>query len=136
EAVVDAALVALGAGHGDLVAAEQHVGRVVAADHGRDAQLARDDGGVAGAAAAVGDDGRGQLHHGFPVGVRHVGDEDVAGADLVHFRGVGDDAHLAGTDLLADGAAGDQHFAGGLQAVAFLDVLRALLGLHGLGPGL
>src|SRR3546814_8875807 len=44
--------------------------------------LARDDGRVAGTSAAVGDDGRGALHDGFPVGVGHVGDQHVAGLDL------------------------------------------------------
>jgi hypothetical protein len=67
----------------------QHVGGVAAADHRRDAQLARDDRGVAGAPAAVGDDGAGALHHRLPVGVGHVGDEHVAGctlsiSDVVH----------------------------------------------------
>ncbi|CAM5197085.1 hypothetical protein CDEN61S_01267 [Castellaniella denitrificans] len=136
QAVVDAALVALGAGHGDLAAVGQHVGGVGAAHHGRDAQFARDDGRMAGAPAPVGDDGRGQLHDGFPVGIGHVGDQDVAGAHLVHFGGVGHDAHRARADLLADGAAGDEDLAGGLQAVAFLDVVVALLRLDGFRAGL
>ena len=55
-AVVDEAGVALGAGHRDLAAVRQRRGRVADADHRRDAELARDDRRVAGAAAAVGDD--------------------------------------------------------------------------------
>jgi hypothetical protein len=55
-ALVDEAGVALGAAHGDRRRPDA-VGGVAAADHGRDAQLARDDGRVAGAPAAVGDDG-------------------------------------------------------------------------------
>ena len=67
---------------------------------------------------------------GSPVGVRHVGDQHVAGLDLVHFGDVGHHAHLARADLLADGAAGHQHLAGGLQAVALLHVIDALLRFH------
>src|SRR5690606_30406588 len=131
QAIVDAAFVAFRAGHGDFAAVGQHIGGVGAAHHGRDAQLARDDGGVAGAPASIGDNGRGQLHDRFPVGVGHVGDQDVAEAHLVHLGSVGNDAHRDRADLLPDGAAGDQDFAGRLQAVAFLDVVVALLRLHG-----
>ncbi len=66
----------------------QHVGRVAAADHRRNAQLARDDRRVAGAPAAVGDDRRGALHHRLPVRVGHVGDQHVARLDLVHLGGI------------------------------------------------
>jgi len=45
----------------------------------RDSALAGDDRGVAGAAAAVGDDGRGPLHQPAPSWVGHVGHDDVAG---------------------------------------------------------
>src|SRR3546814_9502533 len=80
--------------------------------------LFRSDGGMASATATVGDDGRSQLHDGFPVGIGHVGDQNVAGLDLVHFGDVGHDAYFARADFLADGAFGDQHFAGRFQAVA------------------
>src|SRR5690606_4882570 len=80
--------------------------------------------------------GRGQLHDRFPVGVRHVGHENVARLDFVHFGGIGHDAHLAGTNLLADGATGHQHFPGGLQAVTFLDIVGALLRFDGFGTRL
>ena len=61
------------------------LGGIAAADHRRDAQLARDDGGVAGAAAAIGDDGRGALHDRLPVRIGHVGDQHIAGLHAVHF---------------------------------------------------
>ena len=55
--VVDEAGVALGAGDGDLVGRRSSVrGGRAGADDGGDAELAGDDRGVAGAAAAVGDD--------------------------------------------------------------------------------
>src|SRR5690606_24860027 len=136
QTVIDAAFVSLGAGHSHFAAVLQDVRRVSATHDCGNAQLTRNDGRVAGTAAAVGDDGGSQLHDRLPVGVGHVGDENVAGLHLVHFRGVGHHAHLAGADLLADGAARDQHFAGGLQAVAFLYVVAALLRLHRLGAGL
>ena len=99
-AAIDVAGIALGAGDGDRLAILQHFGGVAAADDGRDAQFARDDGGVAGAPAAVGDDGRGALHHRLPVRVGHVGHQHVARLHAVHFRRVLDDAHRADADLL------------------------------------
>ena len=135
QAVVDEAGVALGAAHGDQRAVLQQVGGVAAADHGRDAQFARDDGRVAGAPAAVGDDGAGALHHRLPVRVGHVGHQHVAGLHLVHLADVVHQAHRAGADLLADGAAFGQHGARALELVALLG-LALLLALHRLGARL
>ncbi len=106
---VDVAGVALGAGHGDLRAVLEHARRVAAADDGRNAELARDDRRVAGAPAAIGDDGRGALHHRLPVGIGHVGDQHVARLDAVHLGGGLDEAHRALPDLLADRAAAREH---------------------------
>ncbi len=130
QAVVDEAGVALGAAHGHERAVLQQVGGVAAADHGWNAELARNDGRVAGAPAAVGDDGGGALHHRFPVGVGHVGDEHVAGLDLVHFADVVHEPHGAGTDLLPDGTAFGEHRPLAQQLVALLG-LALLLALHG-----
>ena len=66
QAVVDAAFVALGARGRHGLAVLEQVGRVAAADHRRNAQFARDDGRVAGASAAIGDDRRGALHDRLP----------------------------------------------------------------------
>ena len=87
----------------------QHLRRVAAADDRRNAELARDDRRVAGAAAAIGDDRRGALHHRLPVGIGHVGDEHVAGLHAIHLRRRLDEAHRALPDLLADRAAGREH---------------------------
>ncbi len=108
---------------------------MTAADDGGDAQFARDDGGVAGAAAAIGDDGGSPFHHRLPVRVGHVGDQHVARLHLVHLGGAGDDTHAAGADLLADGAAFDQHVAALLQTV-FLGATVACIGLHRFGTRL
>ena len=81
------------------------------ADHGGDAELAGDDRGVAGAAAAVGDDRRGPLHDRLPVGVGHVGDQHLARVELVHLVDGGEHPHRAGADLLPDRAPLDEHLA-------------------------
>src|SRR5690606_27992401 len=123
QAVVNAAFVALGARYSDFTAVAQHVGGIGATDHGWNAQLAREDGGVAGTAAASGDDGRGRLHDRLPVGIGHVGNQDVAGLDLVHLGDIGHDTDLARADFLTDGAARDQDLARCFQAVALLDIV-------------
>src|SRR5690606_20490767 len=48
----------------------------------------------------------------------------------------GHDAHFARAYLLADGAPGHQDFAGGLQAIALLHVVMALLRFDRFGPRL
>src|SRR3546814_5699290 len=68
--------------------------------------------------------------------IGHVGDQNVAGLDLVHFGDVGHDAYFARADFLADGASGDQHFAGRFQAVALLHVVMAELRFDGFGASL
>ena len=86
--LVDLPGVAFGAGHRDLLALADALRGIAAADHGRDAQLARDDRRMAGAPAAVGDDRRGALHDRLPVRVGHVGDQHVAALHARHLRGV------------------------------------------------
>src|SRR5690606_28655405 len=95
QAIVDTTFVAFRAGNRDFAAVIQYIGGVCATHHGGDAQFTRNDGRVASAPAAVGDDGGGQFHDGFPVRVGHVGDEDIASLDFIHFRGIGHDTHLA-----------------------------------------
>ena len=131
---IDPAGIALGARHRHRFAILQHGGRIAGADHGGDAQLARDDGRVAGAPAAVGDDRRGPLHHRLPIGVGHVAHQHVARLHAAHFRRAGDHPHVAGADLLPDGAAADAHLATALQHIAFdaADAAR----LHGFRPRL
>ena len=118
QSVVNKAGVALGAAHCDQHAFFERLGGVAAADNGRNAQLARNDGGVAGAPAPVGHDGRGALHDRFPVRVGHVGHQHVTGLHRVHLADVVDDAHRAGADFLANGAAFDQHGGAALELVA------------------
>ena len=93
QAIAAGAGVALSAAHCHQHAVFEHVGRVTATDHSWNAQLARNDGSVAGAAAPVGDDGAGALHHRFPVRVGHVGDQHVTCLHLVHVFQAEDNAH-------------------------------------------
>ena len=130
QAVIDLAGIAFGAGHGHQGAILQKCGGVTAADHGRNAQLTRNDGGVAGTTTTVGDNGAGALHDGFPVGVGHVGHQHVAGFHLVHLRDVRHQTHRAGTNLLANRAAFGQHIACALELVAQLGLALGLA-LHG-----
>eukprot|EP01107_Rhizomastix_libera_P017718 TRINITY_DN8690_c0_g1_i1.p2 TRINITY_DN8690_c0_g1~~TRINITY_DN8690_c0_g1_i1.p2 ORF type:complete len:760 (+),score=-5.99 TRINITY_DN8690_c0_g1_i1:96-2375(+) len=134
-AAIDVTGVAFGAGDGDHFTFGQGLGGVTATDDGGDAQFPGDDGGVAGTAATVGDDGGSPLHHRLPVGIGHVGHQHVAGLDLVHLGRIMRHAHRADADLLADGAAGGQHLGEGLE-LELLDAAMAFLGLHGLGAGL
>src|SRR5258708_20293876 len=86
------AVTAFGAGSRDCLPFLDGGGRSTAADDRRYAELARDDGRVAGASATIGDDVGCALHPGFPVRIRHVGHQHVAGPDSRHFLPVLDDA--------------------------------------------
>ena len=86
-------------------------------------------------ASTIGDNGRRPLHHWLPVGVGHVGHQDVARLHAVHFRRPFDQPDLPLPDLLPDGTAGGQYR--GLAAkLVFCLCAFAQLRLHGLGPGL
>jgi hypothetical protein len=101
-AVVDKTRVALGARHGDRCALANRLGGIAAADDRGDAELARDDGSVTGATAAIRDDRRGAFHHGFPIRIGHVSDEHVAALHPRHLLHVADDARRSCADSLAD----------------------------------
>ena len=85
---------------------------------------------MAGAAAAVRDDGARTLHHRLPVGVGHVGDEHVARLHAVHFSSALNDADFALADLLTDGAALREEAALGAERILDLDLNALLLRLH------
>ena len=134
-ALVDEALVALGARHRDFLVRVEKVGGVAGADDGGQAEFAADDGGVRGAAAVVGDDRGRALHDRHPVGVGGLGDENRAVDELVDVLGALDDAHAAGDDGLADRQAGDQ-FSALFGDVVPLERARCTARLHGFGPSL
>src|SRR5690606_1927689 len=95
------------------------------------AQLARNDGRMAGAPAAVGDDRGGTFHDGLPVRVGHVGHQHVAALHTCHFLDAADDARRAAADALADGAAAGEHLGLALVRVALHGApAAALLGLR------
>ena len=75
---IDHTLVAACAGDGNLLFVMQDMGGIAGADDGRQAKLATDDGGMAGAAAVVGHDRRGAFHDRDPVRVGGAGHQDRA----------------------------------------------------------
>ena len=81
---IDMAGFALGTGHGDFAVVRNRGGRVAASHHRRNAEFTGNDGRVAGASAAVGDDGGSAFHDRFPVRVCHVGDQYIARLHFVH----------------------------------------------------
>src|SRR6202000_3272644 len=133
-AFIDVAGVAFRAGHRDRLVFLDIGGRGAAAHDRRDAELARDDGGVAGASAAIGHDGRGALHDRLPVRILHVGHQNIAAPHPRHLLGVFDDAGVACADALPDAAAASEHLRAGLQGIALDGAAGAAL--YPLGPGL
>src|SRR5690606_4126976 len=129
---IDHTGVAFGTGHRDFLSVLQLAGGVATTHHRGNAQFTGDDRRVAGTAAAVGDDGAGALHHRFPVGIGHVGNQHVAGLDLVHLGYVPDDLDRPCPDTLTDRAAFNQDGALVLQQVTLhdVDVAAALNGLR------
>ena len=115
----DRAVFTIGARHGDSGSGGQRRRGVLGADDGGNTQFARDDGGVAGAAATIGDDRAGGLHHRFPVRAGGAGDQHLTGPEIAQTGGIGDDAHDAGADLFAHCLAARQHRRGSGQRVAF-----------------
>ena len=109
-------------------------GRGAGADDRGNPELARDDGRVTGAAAAVRDDGGGPLHHRLPVRIGHVRDEHVARPHARHLLGALDHTGMPGADPLTDAAAADQQPRGGFQRVALDRAAGAAL--HRLGSRL
>ena len=133
-APVDEALISLRAGDGDFGAVGNVAGGVTAAHHGGNAQFAGDDGRVAGAATAIGDDCRCPLHHRFPVRVSHVGHQHIAGLNQVHFLDACNDTGNTGADPLPDAAPGAQYLRVFLERESNHGLARPAL--HGLRPRL
>ena len=136
-AVVDAPDLALGAGHRHHGAGLQRLRGAVGADHGRNAELARDDRGVTGAPAALGHDRGGDLHDRLPIRAWSMSATSTSpGWKFAELARVGNDAHRPARDLLADGAAGRQHLAAGAERVGLECRRRGTLRHHGLRPRL
>jgi hypothetical protein len=105
---IDVTRLALGARHGRFVAGVKHGRAAFRADDRRHTELSAEDRRVAGAAAAIGDDRGCLLHDRLPIGVRFVGDEDLAVDELLQTIRRVDDPHPAGGDALADRSAGHE----------------------------
>ena len=124
-AIIDATDLAAGAGERDMLACPQGAGCRLASHHCRHAKFARDNRGVAGAPAAIGDDTAGGLHHRLPVRAGETRHQHLAWAERLQIVGAADHAHITGADLLADRLAADQHFAFAGQCIAFELLTRA-----------
>ena len=134
-ALVDMALVALGAGDGHFLQVVEDVRRIAGSDDRRHAELAADDRRVRGAAAMVGDDGGSPLHDRHPVGIGDGGDEDGAIDEARDVAGVLDHADAAGGDGIADAEPGKQLLALARDLVG-LEQAGLAARLHRLGPRL
>ncbi len=132
---IDQPLVAARAIHCHLLLVMQDMGGVTGADDGGHAQLAADDGGVAGASAGIGDNRAGALHDRHPVGVGLGGHENRAVDKPVDVLDLLDQADCARCHCGPDRKPLDQHFAVAFDVEAFH---RSHLGpaLNRLGPGL
>ena len=130
-AFIDEAGVAFGAAHRHHLAVLEQLGAGGGPDDGRHAQLAADDGGMAGAPPAVGDDGGSLLHDGLPVRIGLVRDEHFALLKLAQELRALDDPHPPGGNLRTDAAAAGEHGAALPQGIRFQDI-QVLARLHGL----
>ena len=77
-------------------------GRMLGADQRWNAELARDDRSMAGAAAAVGDDRGCGLHHRLPVRCGDVSNQNAARLEAAELPRILDDVDLTAADLGAD----------------------------------
>ena len=85
---IDRADLALGAGDGDVLPVAQRACRCLRSDHGGNAKFARDNRGVAGAPAAIGDDRRRPSSSPAPSrGSVDVGDQNLARPEAVQILG-------------------------------------------------
>ena len=134
-ALVDLSGIALGATHRHAHAAADDLGGVATTHDGWNAQLARDDGGMTGASAAVGDDGGGGFHYRFPVGIGHVCHQHLAGAQFRHIGCGLDHVRCAARDTAANAFPGGQDLAARFQRINLVHVAR-LARTHGLGARL
>ena len=107
---IDVPFGAFGTADGDRIPGSHCSRRRSGADDARQPELARHDRRVRGSAALIGDDGGHATHHGLPVGIGALGDEDFARLHLAQQRHVANDAGTADADLLADRLSGGERW--------------------------
>ena len=118
DAFVHFTFIAFRARHGHKHAVFQHIGRIRAANNRWYAQFTRDDRSMTGATTTVGDDRCRTFHHGLPVRVGHVGNQDVTRLYSFHFRWIHDHAHCACTNFLTDRTTCCQYVCAAFERVA------------------
>ena len=80
----------------------QNVSSITCADHRRNAEFARNNRGMAGASAAIGDNGTRGFHHGLPVGIGDVSHQHIARQNGSHLVFVFDNAQELQLTVSAD----------------------------------
>ncbi len=96
--------VTFGTRHRDFLSLLDGLGRIPAADYGGDAELTRDDRRVTGAAAAICHDRGGAFHNRLPIGIRHVGNQDITRLHASHFLHIPNDTRRPRANALSDTA--------------------------------
>ena len=91
---------------------------------------------MAGASAAVGNDGGSTFHHRLPIRVGHIGYKHIAGFDGIHLRCIFYQTYSALPHPLADGAPLAQHVFLTVDGVAAQTAAAVFLRFHGFGTGL
>ena len=81
------------------------------ADYCRYAEFTRNDCRMTSSATAIGNNCRGTLHDGLPIGIGHVGHQNIARLHAIHIGERSNYAGNAGSNLVADGATFANHFA-------------------------
>ena len=132
---IDVARFPLDAGHRDLLPILDHLGAVFRADDAGDPQFPGDDCRMAGSAAAIGDDSARNLHDWLPVGIRHVGDQNLARLEIMHLTHGLQEANRPLPYLGTDRLTACQERPCFLEHIGF-DCLFTGLGMHGFRPGL
>ncbi|OIQ65779.1 hypothetical protein GALL_526590 [mine drainage metagenome] len=77
---------------------------------------------MAGTPTPVGHDGRSPFHHGFPIGVGHVGHKNIAGLDTVHLTDVMHHFDRASANFLANSPPLNQYGTLALELVTLLNL--------------
>ncbi len=97
--LIDIANLTLSTGNRDIPTIRNQLAAMAGADYTRNSQLAGDNSGVTGPAPTVSDNGGGDLHNWFPVGIGHIGNQNLALLEIVDVGHLLNDRGLALTNL-------------------------------------
>ena len=134
-ALVHASDVPLGAGHRHGATAAQRRFRSRRSDHGGNAELTCNDGGMAGPPAMLRHDRGRDLHDRLPIRTGRFRHQNLARLEGREAVRVGNDPRGPDRDLLTDRSTGGQHRGGSLEGIAFERCRRLARG-HRFGSSL